>query len=675
MNIIQYPQRVSPSGFRRPVSTARVEGKLAEARRYQQQASNISAITGLATDILGIVQHVTEKAKQAREVDQYSNAIMGATEQLNDLKLKYAQDMDYTTQLDRFLEDAEEVNIGIIEGITEPEAQKQYKNWWRKTLENYRIDIAYQAKNLEGAHNFYNLKSNLGKIPSMVGTVEEKQKMTNVLLSGGLAAGTVDQARAQQMKDEVYHAIDVEEVSKRTLQTLMENGIDEARKYLYSTDLSSSEIEKIEKGIKEYEKQVIDIEVGKMAELFYTDDGTIGVTHEMINASRLPEKGDYGKIWWHKELDKELDKKLKEKKDAQAKAEYDSLMDEWINKANNVNIKNENTVNRFIASIQKSGLKEDDEGDIKNIVMDRKRTYETEKKRIEEDEKTRLEGLRNKDYVTVYEGIRTKAINNKEEYRDKTKYPYLDEKEDWPKLDKQLEDRDKPETRYSNPDTLAWLASNWDNSKIDNKEFMKYVMDNRENLAGEKYGDFKTWLNRARERDTTKADPARKDAINLIDETFKKFIKDTKDVDEQAALRREQSLVEQDYIKWLEDNTDETYENKIKQAENMVTDFRKSSISKLLDKASLGMFGDIKASDVIEQLTERREIRAGTLGLDEFLKYTGRKSISPQNVGTDRDGYVTFKDGDEYYRYNSDKERLEYLIKETREWVKAKKKK
>ena len=222
MQITPRQSRVGPPSFRRPASTAKAE-------KYRRQARDIAFVGNVAGQLISM----TDKMVEARAQDQYATAITNATEELNNLELKYAQDPDYATHTERYQQDTEGIRSDILETLENDRAQKYFNDWWDAHEESYRIGIAKNAFLAEARHMRYRLeKVNLPKAAQGNNSEGQAEVAVKSLIAGAYAAGHLAQEEREQLQDYWLHQIDVNEVTKTTQDLLYNEGVESAQKFL-----------------------------------------------------------------------------------------------------------------------------------------------------------------------------------------------------------------------------------------------------------------------------------------------------------------------------------------------------------------------------------------------------------------------------------------------------------
>jgi len=661
MEIPQRKSQISPpyvETYKRPVSTVRAEKHLAKAREYEYRTRMFQSFFKLGQQGL----EVADKILEAKEATELMKAETTTAKMQQDFLLSL-QDPDnpipYGEWESRVLNMNAKIKEEVLSGMTVERSINVFLDRYERMSNDFYFDIVKAAQKqdvLQAVADFYESYNSILNNNSIAD--EKKKSKAYEYIAGAEAGYLIDPSEANRLKNETDSIIAYNKTYREMQGVLMEEGPDEARRYIYSVEgLRTDDLSELEKAIKEYESAVFDKELLRIAEAEADDT----LSADLIFDSDLPVRGKYGKVWYLDRYNASAEKEMKSSKKKAEAAEYKNLMNDLIDEAESIDVTDTENLDSFIIKVDKAGLKGDDEDNVKRIAQTRRERFETEQEEAAESEEERKERALNSEWFSAYEGIRTGTITDGDQFRNAYEYPNLNTGDPeanklLKNLDNELEkkqEKETPEVVRSDLEVLEWLNANYDNPDVDNKTFFKYVLDNKASLQGSKGRDYRNWMKDARERDVTNLDPARKDAVNIISETFKKLMKDV-GIEEGAELRREKVLLINDYKVWLEQNHDVSYEEKIRKAEDMVSGFNSNRISKIL-----------------EELTERREIRAGTMGMDKLLEITGY-SITDIKTGKDREGYLTYKTPDgSVYRWNAKKDRLEVADIKKRKWKKA----
>lgn len=183
MNIIPYQQRVKPSTYRRPVSTAKAEGKLAEAKKYQQKAGKYRYRAGMVSAIGGIAQSlasVTQKIFAEHEAVELMNAETETDKRQSDFFLSLndpKNPVHYSEWTEKYAEFRTGTEEDLTEKITLPGAKREFKRWYERSANDFgtKIDTEVQRKMILEDKDafFYNVeywtkKGDFGKVKEYI---------------------------------------------------------------------------------------------------------------------------------------------------------------------------------------------------------------------------------------------------------------------------------------------------------------------------------------------------------------------------------------------------------------------------------------------------------------------------------------------------------------------------
>jgi len=659
MEIPQRSQRVGPPTYRQPVSTIRAEEHAHEARQIQYKTHMFTSVLDLGQQAISVFDKVAA-AKEATDLMKAETTVFEMQQEFSRSLYNY-EEPEKSVPYDEWEQRTKEINETIKETVLSemslPRSKEEFEKRYERIASEFTNKMAWEVQRrmeLEAEADFEASYKSVLTNNSM--TDDEKRRKALEYIAGAEAAELITPKEADRKRAEVESVIAFTNIYREMQGILTTMGPEEARAYLYSdkcSALSEEGLTKLEKVIERFEKEKLD---GVIFDLAVAESNG-ELTYQMIDNADIPMKGQYGKLWWRNKLDKRAKEEAEENKKAQEKAEYTSRVNAAIDEAKTVDVTDQKNVDDFITGLEKRDFKDGDRDDIRRVVNARRRTYEAEQREIEEDEEEaeeraeeERERLQDEDYFKAYEAIRTKAITSKDGYRDKREYPHLTD-EDKIKLDKYLEStQTKSESIQSDQATLEWLAHNYGNPDITNEEFKKYVLDNHDNLMGRKGKDYLDWVKDAGKRDVTKIDSAREPAMEIFDIAYKVF-KEKASEEELIKLEKEMGYTRSTYLKWLAENADLKEEQKIEKAHDMVAGFKTKKIE-----------------DILEGLVEQRgEAEGASVGLTEFRQKYGE----PDDV-EQKGKYEMYAKDNILYRYDPDKERLEYYDQDKEKWRKAK---
>lgn len=143
MNIKPYQQQTRPSSFRKPVSTVKAEGKLAEAKKYQQKAGDIAFFGGLVTNMIPVadkildVKSATDLMKAETTVDKRKNDFLL---RLNDPENRVPYD-EWESLTN---EELQNIKIDAMEGLTLRRSKKEFERRYERWSNGFKNEIAIE---------------------------------------------------------------------------------------------------------------------------------------------------------------------------------------------------------------------------------------------------------------------------------------------------------------------------------------------------------------------------------------------------------------------------------------------------------------------------------------------------------------------------------------------------
>lgn len=327
MEIPVYPQRVRPPSFRKPVSTAKAEGKLAEARKYQEKARTLSFIGDITQGVLNVANRIL----QTQEAVEVMNAETEVAKRFDELLLSFQNPEDpvhWSEYGEKWKEVRESTKADVMEGMKLPGSKKEFERRYERMANEretqlqfdvYKQQASEMRADFDRDYNYWVEKGNFNKV---------KEYIAGADAGDLLIPGEADELLNKAKRDIAYSQTFQKAMTYRT--------IEEARKYIFSEDVPEGLLyddrKSIFEDLKSYHESIQAEQVQELERVRTQMQGEILQKYAVGNVKELrqlraqvlalkilPPVGTHSQKWW---VD-EIDTKIKTYLDATSKGETD----------------------------------------------------------------------------------------------------------------------------------------------------------------------------------------------------------------------------------------------------------------------------------------------------------------------------------------------------------------